>query len=385
MQEDCLVVNVFVPDTDEDNLPVLVSVHGGAFQIGFGNSQSFLNLSEKNKVITVNFNYRLGILGFLCLGTKSAPGNAGLKDQVALLRWVKTNIAKFGGNPNDVTISGCSAGSASIDLLTTSTAAKGLFNRAIMDSGAGVGAFAVPVDPLGNAKITARDFNVAEYENINVLEEFYRNAPVKTLTSRSFMGNRHTSVDFSPCVERETGEEIILSDAPFNSLSSGGGQSYPMIYGFADMEGIMRLPSFFRWVDEMNQDLSPFLPGDLYFESEEQKRQVAQKVKEFYFGEEPVSLATASSYVDYFTDVMFAFPMLKAVKLRNENGNPIIYLYEYSFVDNDFKIPYFNLSGADHCTQTMAVRDEDESNITAEYRKIKAVMREIWGNFIKTG
>lgn len=131
MQEDCLITNVYVPDTDDKNLPVVVYIHGGAFEIGFGNMMTPKHLVRNKKVIVVNFNYRLGVHGFLCLGTEDAPGNAGLKDQVALLRWVNKNIASFGGNPDDVTIAGYSAGSVSVDLLMLSKSAKGLFNKVI--------------------------------------------------------------------------------------------------------------------------------------------------------------------------------------------------------------------------------------------------------------
>ncbi|XP_013174952.1 PREDICTED: cholinesterase-like, partial [Papilio xuthus] len=106
--EDCLIANIYVPDTKTNKLPVLVYVHGGAYQIGYGEFAVAKNLMREKEMIIINFNYRLGPHGFLCLGTPDVPGNAGMKDQVALLRWVKKNIASFGGNPDDVTIIGYS-------------------------------------------------------------------------------------------------------------------------------------------------------------------------------------------------------------------------------------------------------------------------------------
>ncbi|KAI5642275.1 carboxylesterase family domain-containing protein [Phthorimaea operculella] len=156
IQEDCLVANVYVPDTDVKNLPVVVVVHGGGYLVGFGNLNNPKHMVQTKRAIYVDFNYRLGIHGFLCLGTPDAPGNAGMKDMVALLRWVKRNIASFGGNPDDVTIDGQSAGSSAVDLLLLSKAAKGLFHKAIPESGANVATWSVQIDPIANAKEFAK-------------------------------------------------------------------------------------------------------------------------------------------------------------------------------------------------------------------------------------
>ncbi|CAG7829375.1 unnamed protein product, partial [Allacma fusca] len=86
-------------------------------------------------VVYVNPNYRLGVLGFLNTGDTAARGNMGLKDQVLALRWVKDNIQSFGGDPNNITIFGESAGGASVHYLTLSPSTKGLFNKAIIQSG----------------------------------------------------------------------------------------------------------------------------------------------------------------------------------------------------------------------------------------------------------
>ncbi|XP_050673483.1 cholinesterase-like [Leptidea sinapis] len=151
MKEYCLIANLFVPDTKENNLPVVVNIHGGGFQICYGNLNTYKNLIRSKRIIIVTFNYRLGPFGFLCLGTKDAPGYAGMKDQVALLRWVNQNIAEFDGNPEDVTIDGYSAGSSSVDLLMLSESARGLFHKAIPESGAGIASFSVQTDPKANA------------------------------------------------------------------------------------------------------------------------------------------------------------------------------------------------------------------------------------------
>ncbi|XP_030027731.2 esterase FE4 [Manduca sexta] len=386
MMEDCLVTNVIVPNTEKRNLPVLITVHGGAFQQGAGADEMFRTLVQEKNIISVNFNYRIGVLGFLCLGTKDAPGNAGLKDQLALLRWVQQNIASFGGNPDDITINGCSAGSASVDILTLSNTTRGLFKRAISDSGAHLGVFAVQINPIENAKISARMLNFDNVNNLTALEEFYKTASIDLLTSRSFANNKDSGVLFSPCVERDLGEEAIITEAPYNILKRSDYVRYPTIYGFTDMEGTIRLSMFDNWRNAMNEKFSDFLPGDLKFESEEQKDRVAKGIKEFYFGNKPITEDTILEYVDYYTDVVFAYPMLRSVKTHAEAGNFTFYLHEYSFVDrNSWPVPFTNVTGANHCDQAMAVMDEDESNITDEYRNMKRIMRELWGNFITKG
>jgi bile salt-stimulated lipase len=94
----------------------MVFLHGGAFVDGSGESWSYgPNFLVQEDVIIVTLNYRLGVLGFLSTGTGAAQGNYGLKDQVLALKWVQNNIARFGGNPNEVTIFGQSAGAVSVN------------------------------------------------------------------------------------------------------------------------------------------------------------------------------------------------------------------------------------------------------------------------------
>ncbi|XP_069682965.1 juvenile hormone esterase-like isoform X2 [Periplaneta americana] len=129
--EDCLFLNVYTPKIvphDKTHLkPVMVWIHGGFFIIGSGNrDESGPDYLIDEGVVLVTINYRLGILGFLNLKTKEAPGNAGLKDQILALKWVQENIAQFGGDPNRVTIFGQSSGAVCVHLLTLSPLAKAL-------------------------------------------------------------------------------------------------------------------------------------------------------------------------------------------------------------------------------------------------------------------
>ncbi|KAI8497196.1 hypothetical protein Bbelb_251450 [Branchiostoma belcheri] len=121
---------------------VMVWIHGGAFQMGSGSGYDATALAAVGDVIVVTFNYRLGPLGFLSTGDSVSPGNFGMLDQVEVLTWVQGNIRAFGGDPDKVTIFGESAGGASVGMHLTSPASRGLFSRAIMQSGTGLTDFA---------------------------------------------------------------------------------------------------------------------------------------------------------------------------------------------------------------------------------------------------
>ncbi|XP_026319643.1 juvenile hormone esterase-like [Hyposmocoma kahamanoa] len=396
LQDDCLITNVFVPDTEQTKLPVIVYVHGGAYQIGYGNMFTPKALVKSKKVIAVTFNYRLGAHGFLCLGTEDIPGNAGMKDQVALLRWVQKNIAKFGGNPNDVTIAGYSAGSSAADLLMLSKSTKGLFKEVIPESGASVGVWSVQIDPLEIAKEFAISQNFTDVDDFYALEEFYKSAPFEVLTSANFLTRSDSTFMFVPCIERYTETERFLDDAPVNILKSGNYNKVPLLYGFANMEGLLRVQmGYDLFTYKMNSKFSDFLPGDLKFESEAQKEEVAKQIKEFYFGDKAIAEETILAYIDYFTDVLFAYPTLRAVKYHAEAGNNQVYLYEYSFPENQMlpKSIQTKIRGANHCAQTQAVFDPPPKdspwahldNKSEDFIRLRAIMRELWLNFITTG
>ncbi|CAK1541785.1 unnamed protein product [Leptosia nina] len=388
MREQCLVANVYVPGTQTENLPVVVDVHGGAYLLGHGNAATPINLVKSQKVMYVTFNYRLGPHGFLCLGTDKVPGNAGMKDQVALLRWVRDNIAQFGGDPNHVTISGCSAGSSSVDLLGISKLANGLFHKVIAGSGGNVNAFSVQTNPIENAQYFAKLLGFNNTEDINALEKFYLETPYETLaaTSIQLMSSPDSNVYFSPCLEKDVGQEMFLDESPVKILSNGDYTKLPMLYGFCNMEGLFRMNLFDTWKTKMNENFIEFLPPDLG-NNQEERETIAKDVKNFYFGTEPVSNSTVLKYIDYFTDVMFGYAMLRSAKLQLDAGNNQLYLYEYSFVDaSEEYIPNTRERGATHCAQDAAVMDSpNEKELSTEYKNMKAAMRQLWLNFITTG
>lgn len=144
VDEDCLYLNVYTPGIDAARRPVLVFLHGGAFLMGAGSTALYdaRRLARRSGIVVVTTNYRLGALGWAHLGL--VPGstlpdavNLGLQDQTAALAWVKDNIAEFGGDPDNVTLCGQSAGAMSAAALCASPQARKTFRRAILQSAAG--------------------------------------------------------------------------------------------------------------------------------------------------------------------------------------------------------------------------------------------------------
>jgi para-nitrobenzyl esterase len=181
--EDCLYLNIYTSTLRRDgDRPVLVWIHGGGFTEDGGRNYDGSKLAADG-IVVVTINYRLGALGFLAHpALASRPGgpagNYGLMDQQAALRWVKHNIRQFGGNPNDVTIAGQSAGGVSVLAQMVSRGSRGLFERAIVESGA----FALTQQPLAQAEAFGETF-AAKVGCANQTADCLRHVPVADLVN----------------------------------------------------------------------------------------------------------------------------------------------------------------------------------------------------------
>lgn len=176
--EDCLYLNVWRPANGAKNLPVVVWIYGGGFVNG-GSSPAIYDGTRfaQNGIVFVSFNYRLGRFGFFGFPALTAAdpngllGNYGYMDQIAALKWVRANIAAFGGDPNAVTVFGESAGGASVHMLLTSPLARGLFERAVVESGGGrddlMGTRRLSEDLPGNPSLQTIGVNFARSVGID--------------------------------------------------------------------------------------------------------------------------------------------------------------------------------------------------------------------------
>ena len=181
LSEDCLYFNIWTPAKNtNEKLPVMVWIHGGAFTGGSGTVPLYDGTEMARKgVVFITINYRLGIFGFLAhpwLSDESpekVSGNYGILDQIEALRWVKSNISSFGGNPDNVTITGQSAGAFSVNALMVSPLARGLFQQAIAESGGMFGKAQMLTATLDNAMAsgskTVESLKVASLDELRTL------------------------------------------------------------------------------------------------------------------------------------------------------------------------------------------------------------------------
>ena len=168
MSEDCLFLNVWTPGLDSKKRPVMVWLHGGGFSSGSGGDpiNEGSNLARKGDIVLVAVNHRLNVFGFLQLSKDWGPeyassGQAGMLDIVLSLEWVRDNIARFGGNPGNVTIFGESGGGRKVAMLMAMPSAKGLFHKAIIQSGAGLDAPS-SAEAIGKGRELLKKLKIAE-------------------------------------------------------------------------------------------------------------------------------------------------------------------------------------------------------------------------------
>jgi para-nitrobenzyl esterase len=227
VSEDCLFLNLWTPaKTAGDKLPVLVWIHGGGLTEGAGSVKVYdgEELAKKG-IIVVTINYRLGVLGFLAHPelTAESPdhvsGNYGLLDQLAALKWVKNNIAAFGGDPGCVTIAGQSAGAGSVRMLSISPLAKGLFHRAVTESGWSFASRKTPT--LSEAEVKGTEF--AKAKGVSTLDELRAMSPKELIAispnqnTVTIMGRFDFNIDgvYLPAGVNETFAAGIQNDTPF--------------------------------------------------------------------------------------------------------------------------------------------------------------------------
>lgn len=227
VSEDCLYLNIWVPqDAGDRPLPVIVWIHGGGFVNGATAAPVYDGAGlARHGAIVVTISYRLGLLGFLAHPELTAEadgvgsGNYGLMDQIAALEWVRDNIAAFGGDPDRVTIAGQSAGATSVSILMASPRARGLFQRAIAQSG---GLFE-PIELAPRYRLPASEAEglaFATAMGAETLDEL-RLIPAETIASAPQNRRAHPTL-----------EGRVLPRAPFDVFVAGDQARVPLLLGF---------------------------------------------------------------------------------------------------------------------------------------------------------
>ena len=353
--EDCLYLNVFAPHGAR-KAPVMVWIHGGAHRFGSGSGPIYDGRNfARDGVVLVSINYRLGLLGYFAhpaLTAAAAPdaplGNYGQMDQIAALKWVQRNIASFGGDPSNVTVFGESAGGSSILWLLATPSAKGLFTKAIVESGGG---WNLPVT-LSQKESEGADF-AAKAGFANATLEQLRSIPAaKTLDMPAALG-------FGPFIDGR-----LVTKTPAQAFASGTATDVPLIIGSNSFEASL-MKSFAIPSDRIIGRLSP-------------------AARAVYAGDTSSDDALAAAV---FTDSVMGGPA-HWVAAKASGGAPS-WLYHFSYVismrrasspgaNHGSEIPYVFSTGSALASRFgITLSDEDSG--------MERLMHSCWVGFAKSG
>ncbi|KAH8374876.1 hypothetical protein KR200_007857, partial [Drosophila serrata] len=270
--EDCLYLNVYSKQLKSDKpLPVIVWIYGGGFQFG-GAGRDFYSPDYfmKQDVVLVMFNYRVGAMGFLSLTDRDldVPGNAGLKDQVMALRWVSQNIAQFNGDPQNVTLMGESAGAASVNAMMTTEQTRGLFHKAIMQSGSMFCEWAN--EPRGRwAYRLACLLGYSGSENEKEVFRFLQKAPASEIAAKGINliskeeQREYVLFPFTPVVEPYITRDCVLPRSHREMVPAAWGNDLPLIVGGNSFEGLFSYQSTLYDEEHMLSAFEALIPREI--------------------------------------------------------------------------------------------------------------------------
>ncbi|HUB50879.1 MAG TPA: carboxylesterase family protein [Terracidiphilus sp.] len=374
--EDCLYLNVVTPNWPvKQLLPVMFWIHGGANVGGTGDGSLYNDATLANHgVVTVTINYRLGIFGFFAhpeLSRESphhASGNYGLMDQILALHWVIDNIAKFGGDPHNITVFGQSAGSVDTGLLMTSPLAIGLFQKAIPESGS-------PFWPVVGPSADVEKYGVGSVAALSLPPGEEGIAAMRKIGAKDLLDKLGSRASQFPIVGPDV-DGWVITENPTTVFSSGREAKIPMLIGTTSREFGEDLP-----IDTLLKRINSE-SGDF-----------AAKVKAVY-GLAPDSQGKVNPPVDplygtasqqWSADVGFHCPISEEALWHSATGSAT---YEYEL---DHAIPGQEAQGAVHSADLPYVWGyfPKTGNISGGFgavdEKLADLMETYWANFARTG
>ncbi|XP_066586450.1 juvenile hormone esterase-like [Prorops nasuta] len=396
--EDCLFLNVYSPDINKDaQKAVMVWFHGGAFNMGNGDDDVYgPDFLLEEDVIVVTVNSRLGAIGFLSTADENAPGNAGLKDQVMALKWIKDNIQFFGGSPEKVTLFGQSSGAASVHYHLLSPMSEGLFSAAIMQSGLAVNSFAITYNPREMAFKLGELLDISTSDSAELVKQLSMLDAKSIITATLEMAKQENITNghiqpFVPSIEPDVGKEIFLPADPWDILTSGKVANVPIISGLTAEESVLFLPFLLPHLEQLVNHLESFVPYDLNVTDPAKQHEMAAAIKSFYFNNKVLSKESMHEFEMLLTDVMFTTGIALGNKVMStRNFSPV---YEYLFT---YESPFGLMKNVFNVEKGVSHGDElgymFYSNIfmnlpapgsPAEY--LTRMFVKMWANFAKTG
>jgi para-nitrobenzyl esterase len=377
--EDCLFLNVstlgIAPARPR---PVFVWIHGGGSQFGSGAQPQFDGTAlAKKGIVVVTINYRLGAFGFLSTPQLSdesgydGSGNYGFMDDIAALQWVRRNIARFGGDPRQVTIGGESSGSVSTGALMTSPLARGLFHRVIGESGS---VFRL----RGNGSMGANSLEPEEKKGTLLMRDTGANslADLRAAPAKAILAAAARQMPAGDFFNQPTVDNYVLPAAPWDVFAARRQNDVPLLVGWNSGEGSMEL-MIFKSLGTLPRQLARYY-GDLWREA-----------APFYPIARPDDIAVQLRAAG---DNGFGYPTWKWAYAQSRFGKAPVYVYEFDraprvaegFFGKDFDT---GLAGAFHGAEISYVFDTLDSQqgwtVAPDDRRIAATMSSLWANFIK--
>ncbi|CAC5415630.1 CES3_5 [Mytilus coruscus] len=399
ISEDCLFLNIYVPFSvsTDNNKSVLVWIHGGSYASGQGSLNDGAMLAVTGDVIILTINYRLNIFGFLSLD--GLPGNYGLWDQIMAIQWVKDNIPSFGGNSKSITISGESAGGTSVGLLSIAPLNKGLFQRAILQSGTALSSYAV-------GKVTkSASFQAAAYLNCTdnqayVLAQCLKEVPASALYSafRLIQSGTYLQFPFAPVVDGE-----LLLDDPLNLMtnsSSGASmffRSLDVLIGTVSGESSLLILILKRFEASLGFNLTNGIPQKILTNN------IAPEISKICFNNSlHVSAAISRRYsqsFDYmeqtydilnvYSDFIFDVPAVQSLQLHSPTGQDHGRQFHYVF-SRESPYPLFGelpawFNRSEHGAEVIFMFANELTDMTEENKALSEKVMKYWTNFAKFG
>ncbi|XP_050764066.1 bile salt-activated lipase-like isoform X3 [Gymnogyps californianus] len=398
--EDCLYLNIWIPQGKRQvstKMPVMIWIYGGAFLVGGSQGANFLNnylydgeeIAVRGNVIVVTINYRLGPLGFLSTGDANLPGNYGLKDQHMAIAWVKRNIKAFGGDPENITIFGESAGAVSVSLQTLTPKNKGLFKRAISQSGVGLCSWAIQRDPLAWAKKVGQHVGCPT-DTTAALANCLRVSDPKAVTLAYHLQLINLP---SPLVHTLALTPVIdgdfLPDMPENLFANAADIDY--IAGTNNMDGHffagIDLPAINRPLVKITADEVYNLVKGLTVDRGEQGANATYNLYTQAWGDNPDQELMKKTVVELATDYIFLVPTEWALNLHLQNARNAK-TYSYLFSQPSRMPVYPRWVGADHADDLQYVFGKPFTTplgYLPKHRTVSSAMMAYWTNFARTG
>uniref|UniRef100_A0A4X2KUD7 Carboxylic ester hydrolase n=1 Tax=Vombatus ursinus TaxID=29139 RepID=A0A4X2KUD7_VOMUR len=376
ISEDCLYLNIYVPDHAKEGtgLPVMMWIHGGGLILGSASMCDGSILSASQNVVVVTIQYRLGVLGFFSTGDEHAPGNWGYLDQVAALRWVQKNIAHFGGDPGRVTIFGESAGGTSVASHVLSPMSKGLFHRAIMESGVAI---------LPGLISSSSEMVMNIIANLSACDGHSSASMVQCLRSKSEGEILAITKHFKIIPGIVDGQ--FLPKHPEELLATGEFHHVPSIIGVNNDE--------YGWIIPVNMD-------DAVFKEKMDKEIIQSSVLSPLLGLSPELghliieeyLRDTEDLAEYraqlqemMGDLMFVIPALKQAKYQHGPRSPV-YFYEFQHRPSIFKDVKPDFVKADHGDELLFVFGVPFlGEGTEEEKLLSHRIMSYWANFARHG